>query len=482
MSDLERRGAFDDLSAAVDTGIPSPSFERDIKNSLKNAVDALVSLQSEEGWWKGELETNVTMDAEDLLLREFLGIRTQEQTDEAARWIRSRQREDGTWANFFGGPADLSTTIEAYVALRLAGDSPDDEHMARAQHFIYASGGIEASRVFTRIWLAMFNLWNWEELPVMPPELVFVPRRVPLNIYDFACWARQTVVALTVVSAHRPTHDLNFTIDELKTGAPASPRDPLNTWSGRFQALDVVLHAYERRPLKFLRHAALRRAERWIVQRQEADGSWGGIQPPWVYSLIALRLQGYTLEHPVMHAGITGLDGFTIEDETGRRLEACQSPVWDTALAVTALADAGLSPEDPVLRSAARYLLGEEITVPGDWSRRRPNLEPSGWAFEFHNDNYPDIDDAAEVLLALSRTAEPLQGADRRGLNWIVGMQSRDGGWAAFDVDNVQTLCRELPYCDFGELIDPSSADVTAHVLEVLGHPSRVRANRPNAV
>jgi squalene-hopene/tetraprenyl-beta-curcumene cyclase len=450
------------------SGPQSPSFERDVKNALKNATDALIALQSPDGWWKGELETNVTMDAEDLLLREFLGIRTEEQTVAAAKWIRSRQREDGTWANFFGGPGELSTTIEAYVVLRLAGDSPDDEHLMRARDFIVAEGGVEKSRVFTRIWLATFNLWPWTELPVMPPEIIYLNRRLPLNIYDFACWARQTVVALTVVSAHRPTHDLNFTIDELKTGAPASPRDPLNTWSGRFQALDVVLHAYERHPIKFLRRAALRRAERWIVQRQEADGSWGGIQPPWVYSLIALRLQGYTLEHPVMHAGIAGLDGFTIEDDTGRRLEACQSPVWDTALAVTALADAGLSPNDPVLRSASRYLLSQEITVKGDWAIRRPNLEPSGWAFEFENDTYPDIDDAAEVVLALTRTAEASLDAERRGLAWIEGMQSRDGGWAAFDVDNVQTLCRELPFCDFGELIDPPSADVTAHVLEAL--------------
>ena len=465
------------MSGRHSVNAPSPSFERDVKNTLKNAVDALVALQSEEGWWKGELETNVTMDAEDLLLREFLGIRTQEQTDATAKWIRSRQREDGTWANFFGGPPELSTTIEAYVALRLAGDSPDDEHLVRARQHIISAGGIERSRTFTRIWLAMFDLWPWAELPVIPAELVFVPRRVPLNVYDFACWARQTVVALTIVSAYRPTHQLSFRVDELKTGT-RRPRESIRTWAGRFLAVDRVLHIYERRPLKFLRHAALRRAERWILQRQEADGSWGGIQPPWVYSLIALRLRGYGLDHPVMRAGISGLDGFTIEDDAGRRLEACQSPVWDTALAVTALADAGLSPEDPVLRSAARFLLSEEITVPGDWSLRRPDLEPSGWAFEFHNDTYPDIDDAAEVLLALGRTAEPLQGADRRGLNWMLGMQSRDGGWAAFDVDNVQTLCRELPYCDFGELIDPSSADVTAHVLEVLGPSPSSAAER----
>jgi squalene-hopene/tetraprenyl-beta-curcumene cyclase len=448
---------------------PPANFDTDVKNCVNGAVDALISMQSPMGWWKGELETNVTMDAEDLLLREFLGVRSEEQTAAAATWIRSQQREDGTWANFYDGPPELSTTIEAYVALRLAGDLPGAEHMQRAKGYIYAAGGIEKSRVFTRIWLALFDLWPWSEIPVIPAELMLLPRRVPLNIYDFGCWARQTVAALTVVSAHRPTHPLNFDVSELKTGIPAPKRKSLATWAGRFQVVDRWLHVYERRPIQPLRRAALHRAENWIVQRQEADGSWGGIQPPWVYLLIALRLQGYSLDHPVMRAGLRGLDKFTVEDERGRRIEACQSPVWDTALAITALADAGLSREDPVLRSGARYLLSQEITVRGDWSLRRPHLEPSGWAFEFENDRYPDVDDAAEVLLALGHTAEPTMGADRRGLAWIEGMQSHEGGWAAFDVDSVQTLCRELPFCDFGELIDPPSADVTAHVLEALG-------------
>jgi squalene-hopene/tetraprenyl-beta-curcumene cyclase len=436
-------------------------------------MDALIALQHPQGWWKGELETNVTMDAEDLLLREFLGIRTAELTASSARWIRSCQRDDGTWATFHGGPPDLSTTVEAYVALRLAGDAVDAAHMQLAARFIQSAGGIERTRVFTRIWLALFGLWPWSELPVLPPELMYLPTFVPLNIYDFGCWARQTVVALTVVSAHRPTRLLDFDIDELRSGLPAPAPAPLSTWPGRFQALDRALKIYERRPLRFLRQAALRRAERWILQRQEADGSWGGIQPPWVYSLIALRLQGYALDHPAMRAGIEGLDGFTIEDDAGRRLEACQSPVWDTALAVTALADGGLPPDHPVLRSAVRYLLGEEISVPGDWSVRRPNLEPGGWAFEFANDNYPDIDDTAEVVLALGRSDEPAVGAIDRSVAWIEGMQCRDGGWAAFDVDNTQTLCRELPFCDFGELIDPPSADVTAHVVEMLAHLGR---------
>jgi squalene-hopene/tetraprenyl-beta-curcumene cyclase len=442
---------------------------------LRRSTEALLALQHEGGWWKGELETNVTMDAEDLLLREFLGIRTDAQTEAAARWIRSRQRDDGTWANFHGGPPELSTTVEAYVVLRLAGDPVDAPHLRLAARFIQDSGGVERTRVFTRIWLALFGLWSWAELPVLPPELIYLPSWFPLNVYDFACWARQTVVALTVVGAHRPAHRLGFGIDELRSGAPAPARGPLTTWAGRFQALDRALHVYERRPIRFLRRAALQRAERWILQRQEADGSWGGIQPPWVYSLMALALQGYALDHPAMRAGLEGLDGFTIEDGSGRRLEACQSPVWDTALAVTALADAGVAADDPRLRSAARYLLAEEIAVPGDWSVRRPDLQPGGWAFEFANDNYPDIDDTAEVVLALARTAEPTLGAVERGAEWIEGMQCRDGGWGAFDVDNTRALCRELPFCDFGELIDPPSADVTAHVVEMLATLGRSR-------
>jgi squalene-hopene/tetraprenyl-beta-curcumene cyclase len=431
-------------------------------------MTALMGLQHEEGWWKGELETNVTMDAEDLLLRQFLGIRTDQQTAAAARWIRSRQRDDGTWATYYGGPPDLSTTIEAYVALKLAGDTPDQPHMRLALDYIRAAGGLGASRVFTRIWLALFGKWPWESLPILPPELMLLPPSVPLNIYDFGCWARQTVVALTVVTAHRPVRDLSIEIDELDVGPAPAAHHSLGTWAGRFDLLDRALHFYERRPIGFLRRFSLGKAERWILTRQEADGSWGGIQPPWVYSLMALHLQGYPLDHPVMQAGFDGLDAFTIEDEAGRRIEACQSPVWDTALAVVALADAGVSPDDPSLRKAARWLLDEEITVRGDWSVRRPALSPGGWAFEFANENYPDIDDTAEVVLALRRTNEIGDDAVARAVAWTRGMQCRDGGWAAFDVDNTRALCRELPFCDFGELIDPPSADVTAHVVEML--------------
>ncbi|NUR59599.1 MAG: squalene--hopene cyclase [Catenulispora sp.] len=442
--------------------------------ALKAAADHLLSLQDGAGWWKGELETNVTMDAEDLLLRQFLGIRRAEETAEAAAWIRSQQRPDGTWANFFDGPADLSTTIEAYTALRMAGDAKDAEHMRAARAFILDSGGIEASRVFTRIWLALFGEWQWSDLPVMPPELIYLPKWFPLNVYDWACWARQTVVPLTIVNALRPVRELGFDLRELKTGKQVPAK------RGFFTTLDRVLHVYERRPVRALRDAALRRSADWIIARQEADGSWGGIQPPWVYSLIALNLLGYDVDHPVMKKGVEGLDGFTIRDERGRRLEACQSPVWDTVLAMTALRDAGLPADHPALTRAADWVLREEITNPGDWSVRRPRLAPGGWAFEFANDGYPDTDDTAEVLIALNRVDHPeARGAIDRGVRWLEGMACRDGGYGAFDADNTRTLALKLPFCDFGAVIDPPTADVTAHVLEA--YAALGRADSPAA-
>ncbi|MFI1797346.1 squalene--hopene cyclase [Streptomyces sp. NPDC020379] len=484
-------------AAANDSTTASPPLPADgatvttaAERATARAVEHLLARQDAEGWWKGDLATNVTMDAEDLLLRQFLGIQDEKTTRAAALFIRSEQRPDGTWATFHGGPGELSATVEAYVALRLAGDTPDAPHMAAAAEWIRAQGGIAATRVFTRIWLALFGWWKWDDLPELPPEIMYLPKWVPLNIYDFGCWARQTIVPLTVVSAKRPVRPAPFALDELHTDParpnPPRPLAPVASWDGVFQRLDKALHQYRKFPLRRVRRKALDAAARWIIERQENDGCWGGIQPPAVYSVIALHLLGYDLDHPVLRAGLESLDRFAVWREDGSRMiEACQSPVWDTCLAAIALADAGVPADHPALVKAADWMLDEQIHRPGDWVVRRPELTPGGWAFEFHNDNYPDIDDTAEVVLALKRIAHPdpvrVEAAIRRAARWNLGMQSRNGAWGAFDADNTSPFPNRLPFCDFGEVVDPPSADVTAHVVEmlaVLGQQHHPRTRR----
>ena len=451
-----------------------------VEQALSAARRHLLDRQEEDGHWRGLLQTNVTMDAEDLFLRHVLDIHDPDLAARTGRWLRAQQLADGGWATFAGGPEDLSTTLEAYVALRLVGDRPEEPHMRDAAMRVRGLGGPAHSRVFTRMWLALLGLWDWDDLPAMPPEIMLLPTGVPLNIYDFASWARGTVVPITVVSAHRPVVPVGFDLHGLHVSAPAPIRAGWHDWAERFTALDRVLHGYERMlrsrlaasPLGWPRQRALGAAEAWIVRRQEADGSWGGIQPPWVWSLLALWCRGYPLDHPLMRAGLEGLEGFAVEEEGMRWLEACQSPVWDTALATVALADAGVAPDHSAMTTAADWLADHEVRVPGDWSVRRPDLPAGGWAFEYANVNYPDLDDTAEVVMALRRTGRSrtatVEDAVARATTWTLGMQCRDGGWGAFDVDNDARLCTLLPFCDFGEVVDPPSADVTAHVVEML--------------
>lgn len=462
---------------------PAPA-DSTVRRGAGAALDAAVAhlrdRQHPEGWWKGDLQTNVTMDAEDLMLRHFLDIATPEGDAQTARWIRSQQHDDGSWSTYAGGPGDLSTTVEAWVALRMAGAEPAEPHLVAAAAFVRRAGGLEQARVFTHLWLSLFGLWSWDDCPELPPELILLPRWAPLNIYHWGCWARQTIVPLAVVSALRPVRPVDVDVSDLRTGA-ATPRDRWTTVRGLFQRLDVALHAYHRHPLRPLREHAMRRCTRWILDRQEADGGWGGIQPPWVYSLIALHLRGHGLDSAPMRAGLAGLDGFTRHTETdegpARWLEACQSPVWDTGLVLGALLDAGVAPHDPAVVRATDWLLDEQITGPGDWQVRRPGVPSGGWAFEFANDTYPDTDDTAEIVLALRRVAHPAPERLRHALDlavaWTTGMQSADGGWGAFDADNTHTLAEKLPFCDFGAVIDPPSADVTAHIVEMLAAEGR---------
>jgi squalene-hopene/tetraprenyl-beta-curcumene cyclase len=425
-----------------------------------------------EGFWWAELESNATMDAEYLLLTHFLGARDDEIWRGVAQDIRNYQRSDGSWAMYHGAPGDLSTTIECYFALKLAGDPADAPHLTAAREFIRARGGIARARTFTRIWLALFGQWSWDDLPAMPPELMLLPPSAPFSIYRFSSWARGTIVPLLLLMNDRPVRPVPDAarLDELRVPgiAPPAPRDALDRF---FLAVDRALRLYDRLPFHPLRGQAREAAEKWILAHQEADGSWGGIQPPWVYSLMALRSLGHPLDHPALKKGLEGMHGrwMVRRPDGSARVQACLSPVWDTGLALLALLESGVEPSDRMVQRAARWLLAEEIRVPGDWCVRAGDVEPSGWAFEFENDLYPDVDDTAVVLLALQKAGAVDAPTRERALRWVLAMQSRNGGWAAFDKDNTSRLPALLPFSDFGEMIDPPSADVTAHVIEMLG-------------
>jgi squalene-hopene/tetraprenyl-beta-curcumene cyclase len=439
--------------------------------ALERSVEWLLAQQSPEGWWSGELETNVTMTAEQVLLYRFLGLDLQPVRARAAAHILHHQRSDGSWALYYDGPADLSTTIEAYVALKALGVDPARDEMRRALAVITRLGGLAEARVFTKIWLALFGVYPWDGVPSLPPEIIRFPLWMPFNVYDFACWARGTVAPLTIVVSKRPVRALGVDVGEIVTpgSEAAMHRVPGSGW---MWWLDQALKIYDRLQPNPLRESSMRAVEQWVIARQEADGSWGGIQPPWVYSLIALDLMGYSLDHPVMRKGIAGFDRFTIDDEQGWRLQACMSPVWDTAWAMRALAVAGVPADDLAMRRAVAWILREQIPVdaPGDWRVRNAFTGGNGWAFEFDNDAYPDIDDTAVVVLALLEAGalESARDAIASGAAWTLAMRSSNGAWAAFDQDNTRELLYRMPFADFGALIDPPTEDVTAHVLEML--------------
>ena len=414
-----------------------------LDTAIERGTRRLLELQRPDGVWVGELESNATMTAQHLFWHHYLDLRTPELDRRIANELLARMRDDGTWSIWFEGPPDLSTSIEAYVACRLAGVDPGP----RALAYIQREGGIPKSRLFTKCFMALLGQWPWQRMAPIPPELVLVPPGSPFSIYDFSCWARQTFVALSVAQSLRPVRptDVDLTAIGARPGRTRPPGRPNR-----------------------LRRRAVTVAERWIRERQEADGSWGGIQPPWVWGIIALAALGHGLDDPTLGKAVEGWQGFMVEDSERLRPEACKSPVWDTALAALALRACGVSADHEALRKAGDYLLREEVTVKGDWAIRRPDLAPGGWAFEFENDFYPDVDDTAVVALALHELGRG-EGAIGRGVEWLAGMQSRDGGWGAFDVDNNEMWLYKIPFCDFGKVTDEPCADVTAHSLETLG-------------
>ncbi len=469
-------------------------LEDGVERAIGRSQDYFMRTQDEDGYWWGELESNNTMEAEYIMLSHFLGRKDEEKWRKLTNYIVSKQREDGSWGQYYEAPGDLSTTVECYFGLKLAGYAAESDPLRRAREFIRSRGGVPGCRVFTKIWLAMFGQWDWKGTPNMPPELMLLPSWFPFNIYEFSSWARPTVVPLMLVLTYRPTCEPPdwANIDELYLQPRSEvdyslPYPGLNlTWSSLLYHADQLVGLYRRFPIHPLRGQAAQKAEEWLLAHQEYDGSWGGIQPPWVYSLIALHHLGYGADHPVIERGFAGIEGFAIETEDTMTIQGCISPVWDTCLAQLALLESGVPPDDPAILKSGGWLLERQILSPGDWQVRTRNVEPGGWAFEFHNELYPDIDDAAIVVMALMLSdlgdgEEAKKRAVRRGIDWMMALQCKDGGWGAFDKDNNRKYMADLPFSDFGETVDPPSADVTGHVLEMLGRRGHGRDYGPVA-
>lgn len=463
--------------------------------AIERSRDFFFREQLPAGYWWAELESNVTITAEYLMLFHFLGMVDKERERKIATYLLSKQTEEGSWTIWYGGPGDLSTTIEAYFALKLAGYPADHPAMAKARAFVLDKGGIIKARVFTKIFLALFGEFAWFGVPSMPIELMLLPNWAYFNMYELSSWARGTIIPLSLVMAERPVRKLppQARIQELYVRPPRptdytfSKEDGIFTWKNFFVGVDHMLKIYESSPIRPFKQRATTRAEQWVLDHQEPTGDWGGIQPAMLNSVLALHCLGYANDHPAVVKGLEALANFCIEGENELVLQSCISPVWDTALALKALVDSGVPTDHPALVKGAQWLLDREVRKPGDWRIKSPELEPGGWAFEFLNDWFPDVDDSGFVMMAIkdimTKDAKAKEAAIVRGINWCLGMQSKNGGWGAFDKDNTKHLLNKIPFADLEALIDPPTADLSGRMLELMGafgypkdHPAAVRA------
>jgi squalene-hopene/tetraprenyl-beta-curcumene cyclase len=450
-----------------------------ISEAIRKTHAYYIEEQNKEGYWVYELESNVTITSEYLMVLHFLGLKDTARDKKLAQHILKNQRIDGTWPIHWGGKGDLSTTVEAYFALKMAGFSADDLPLRKARSFIRESGGVEQSRVFTKIFLALFGEFDWKAIPSIPVEINLLPSWFPINIYNLSSWARSTLVPLSVVLDKKPVHLLpeKTRVRELYKEPDKIP--PVTTqklsplsWKRFFIVLDRMMKAIEDMPVRPLRERALKITEQWIHEHQDPSGDWGGIQPAMVNGILALSALGYGSAYEPIKKGLEALENFTIEKDDEIVLQSCISPVWDTALTALALLYSGMDGDHPAIDSACRWLVSKQIFCKGDWSVKKPDLQSGGWAFEFSNNWYPDVDDTSVVLMLLNRCDDrPFVTSDclHKGLNWVLGMRGKDGGWGAFDVDNNLKILNQLPFGDLEAMIDPSTPDLTGRVLELLG-------------
>ncbi|WP_183091238.1 squalene--hopene cyclase [Streptomyces radicis] len=448
---------------------------------LARGIDNLLARQHDDGHWYEGPHTNVSAESADIITRHCLGVADTTVLERTARRVRRGQRDDGSWPMFPGGPGHLSVTAEAYVALRLSGDRTDEPHLRAAAEFCRRHGGLDAARTETHFWLALLGIRGWDRVPPVLPEQILLPAGVPVAVRSLGVWSRHLLTPLSVIAARRPVRPAGFDLPELRD--PASPAE-----AARPGAAERVMGAYHRHPLRPLRNRALARAELWLLRHQQANGSWFHVFLFSALGTLALKALGHTAESNAYRAALTALDGFgeTVETPDGveRRIVPCPGAVWDTAYSLLALADAGVEPTHPAVGRARAWLVATQSASGGDWQRDRPEVPPGGWPFSPGLNAFPDVDDTAVAVTALTRLraaheepppaeAEAVEAeAVERGRGWLVGLQSRGGGWAAYesgDLSRLTELSQRLPYNDHGPMLDVPVADVTGHVLEALG-------------
>ena len=458
-----------------------------LDEAVARAQHHLLSRQAADGHWVGELEADRALTAEALLLHRLIDRVDGGVERRAVTFLRRRQNADGGWSLFEGGASDLSATIKIYFAMKMSGVSPDDPAMLRARARIRAMGGPAKANVFCKILLALFGEYDWNGVPTMPVEIMLLPPPFFLfNIYEVSYWSRCVIVPLLIIMDRKPVKWLprHLTLDELwpegrehtslrfpRVPEPFSWRGLF--WKSFFIAVDDGLKIWERFSPRPLRKRAVDAAREWLEERTAVPGGLGGIYPAMANSILALRLLGHPEDHPLVLGQLKEIEALAVEHGDELCYQPCPSPVWDTSLAANALVESDLPTDHPALVKAAEWMLGKQILVAGDWQVKRPHVQPGGWAFQYGNDFYPDLDDAAMVLMALEKIrgvdADRVRLAKERGVGWFLGMQNVDGGWASFDADNNRLYLNNIPFADHGALVDPSTEDLTGRGLELLG-------------
>jgi squalene-hopene/tetraprenyl-beta-curcumene cyclase len=461
--------------------VPHEEFAGKVDFAIDRAQRSLMAQQHAEGYWQAPLEASAEMNAEFIIFSCFMGERDRELENKLKKFLLDIQQPDGSWNLFPGAEGDLSTTIEAYFALKLTGMRPGDDPMVAARRWILSRGGIVNSGTLARFYLAAMGQVPWSAPPALPVELTLLPNWFPFNMYELSSWARGTLFALMLLQAAKPAVRVDYREGVLelyilpphfsKFKFPFDKR--LLSLRNALNLADKACHFYNNHHPQALRLRAMRYAERWLLEHQDADGSWGGIEPCYLLSPMALKAMGYRNDHPVIRKALRASRDLVWElGEDSVMYMPCVSPNWDTALAAKALLDSGLSGDHPAVKDAAKWFIGHQIFKRGDWSMKRPNLEPGGWAFQFFNDWFPDVDDSAVILMVLAEAAaddgRARDRAIKAGADWVMGMQSSDGGFAAFDVDNDSQWLNKASFADAEASTDPTCPDLTGRVLEMM--------------